>query len=98
MQNGSLNVDREFLEGIENQAAFIVNGEIAFKNDIDVNLLKEKLFTVLVNGELICPRRLSGVIQSKGTINGALTAYSSDYALIQGKIQLNNRFLKTMRQ
>lgn len=98
MQNGSLNVDREFLEGIENQAAFIVNGEIAFKNDIDVNLLKEKLFTVLVNGELICPRRLSGVIQSKGTINGALTVYSSDYALIQGKIQLNNRFLKTMRQ
>ncbi len=98
MQNGSLGVDREFLEGIENQAGFIVNGELFFKNDIDINLLKEKLFTVLVNGELICPRRLSGAIQSKANINGALTVYSSDYNFIDGKIKLNNRFLKSLRK
>lgn len=98
MQNGSLEVDKEFLEGIEEQAAFLVNGELVFKSDIDINLLKEKLFTILVNGELICPRKLSGAIQSKGTINGALTSYSSDHIYISRKVQLNNGFLKSLKK
>lgn len=98
MQNGNLEVDKEYLEGIDNQVAFLVNGELIFKNDIDVNLLREKLFSILVNGELICPKKLSGTIQTKSTINGVLTVYSSDYTFVDGKIKLDNRFLKSMRK
>ncbi|MCK9443467.1 MAG: hypothetical protein M0Q14_02875 [Tissierellaceae bacterium] len=98
MQNGELNVDREYLEGIEGQVAFIVNGELIFNKDVKVSLLNEKLFSILLNGVLICPKKLLGSIQSKGTINGAITPYSSDYNLIRGKIQLNNRFLKTIKR
>lgn len=97
-QNGSLEVDREYFEGIDGQIVFLVNGELIFKNDIDLDLIKEKLFSILVNGELICPRKFSGIMQTKGTINGALTLYSSDYTFIKGKVKLDNRFLKSLRK
>lgn len=97
IQNGSQVVDKEYLEGIDDQVAFIANGELIFKNDVDLELLKEKLFTVMVNGEIICPRRLSSTIQSRGTINGYLTSYSSDYTLINGKVKFNNGFLRSLK-
>lgn len=95
--NGSLKMDREYLEGIINPVIMLVNGSLVLEKDIDSNLLNEKLYTIQVNGELTCPKKLSGTIQSKGIINGYLNSYSSDYAFFSGDTRLTNNFLKGIR-
>lgn len=96
--NGKTKIDREYLEGIINKVVILFNGKLIFQKDVDVKLLREKLFSIILNGKLICPKRLSGLIQSKGTINGALISYSSDYIFFEGKVKLTNRFLKGLKR
>lgn len=98
MQNGELKIDKEYLDGIIGKVVFLVNGMMTFSNDIDIQTLNEKVHSVVVNGELICPKKLSGSIQSRGTINGLLTGYSSDYIFFNERINLTNRFIKSMRK
>lgn len=97
MKNGSIKMDKEYLIGLVNPIYILVNGIMELKNDIDSKLLDEKIYALLVNGEVVCPKNLSGVIESKGSINGVLTAYSSNYIFIDKDIKLNNRFLKTIK-
>lgn len=98
MQNGSIKIDNEYLEGIITPILILVNGSVEFKNDIDNKLLDEKVHSILVNGEIICPKKLSGIIQSKGTINGVITNYSSNYLFLNGKVELTDKFLKSIKK
>lgn len=98
MKNGSMKIDKDYLESIIKPIFILVNGRLEIKNDVDNKLLDEKMYSLMINGELICPKNLSGIIQSKGTINGAITAYSSDYTFMGNKIEFNNKFLKSMRK
>lgn len=97
MENGSLIIDREYLEGVVNPIIILVNGKVEFKKDIDLNLLNEKLYMAIINGKLICPKALVGFISSKGTINGKTIAYSSKYTYFDGNIDLTDRFLKSLK-
>lgn len=97
MQNGDIKIDKEYLEGIINPVAVLVNGKLVFEKDIDINLANDKLYSVLVNGELICPKKILGAIQSKGSINGNLISYTSDYTFFDADTKLTNRFIKTMK-
>ena len=97
MQNGNIEIDKEYLEGIVTPIVILVNGRLVLEKDIDSTLANEKIYSILVNGEIICPKKISGTIQSKGTVNGAFTTYSSDYTFFSGDIRLNNRFLKSIK-
>ncbi|WP_427339428.1 hypothetical protein [Caloranaerobacter sp. DY30410] len=92
-RSGDLKIDRNYLEGLLNPVAILVNGIVIFKEDVDSNLINEKIYCMIVNGRIVCPKKLSGVIQSKSTINGQISSYKDDYILFNGTIILNNQFL-----
>lgn len=97
MHNGELKVDQEYLEGILSPIVLLLNGRIVFDKTVDNITLNEKIHSIMVNGELICPKRLAGLLQSKGTINGQLLGYASDYNFYNGSIKLTNKFLKSIK-
>ena len=98
IHNGELKVDQEYLEGILSPVILLLNGKIVFDKTVDNNTLNEKIYSIIVNGEIICPKKLAGLLQSKGTINGLLMGYASDYNFYNGNIKLTNKFLKSIKR
>lgn len=97
IQNGEMKIDKDFLEGLLDHIIFLVNGSLFVENDVDVNLFDEKVYSMIVNGELVCTKKLAGVAQSKGTISGKFLKYNNDYKYIEGNVKLTNGFLKGLR-
>lgn len=97
MTNGEMKIDQEYLEGFPGCIALLVNGRIIFDKSIDNITLDKKIHSLMINGEVICPKRLAGLIQSKGMINGEILSYKSDYNFYNGTITLTNRFLKGLK-
>lgn len=93
-QNGNMEVDRSFLEGLTNLVAIVVNGKLVFKDDVDAKLINEKIYSIIANGRVISSKKLAGVIQSKGKINGEFVKYNNGYKFFDGVIKLTNKFLK----
>ncbi len=97
MNNGEMKIDQEYLDGFPSPIVLLVNGRIVFDKSIENNTLDEKIYSLIVNGEVICPKRLAGLIQTKGTINGQILSYKSSYNFYNDSIILTNRFLKGLK-
>ncbi len=95
--NGESKIDKEFLEGLIDPVIFLVNGSMEISNDVEVQLFNEKVYKILLNGTLICPKNIKGILESKSTINGLTHCYNSDYKYISKNIRLNNKFLKGLK-
>ena len=96
-QNGEMILDKDYLEGLLEPVILLVNGSLFIENDVDINFLNEKIYSIIVNGQLICPKNLIGIIQSKGTVNGEALRYNNGYKYIEGNVMLTNRFLKGLK-
>ena len=97
IQNGKMKVDRDYLEGLVKSVSIMVNGILTFENDIDIKLFDDKVYSVLLNGKLICTKRLAVAVQSKGIINGKIVNYNNDYKFFSGNFKLTNSFLKSLK-
>ncbi len=95
-QNGELHIDREYLECLPYSVIIILNGKLTLTEDIDVSLIDEKIYSMIINGEAMIPKRLTGIIQSKTIINGELEGYNSGYILIDDTIKMTNQFLNSL--
>ena len=95
--NGEIKIDREYLEGLVDPIILLVNGKLTFHGDLNKEIIDEKIYMFMLNGELITPKSLSGIVQSKGQINGKQIVYKSDYILLNDKVLLKNRFLKSLK-
>ena len=98
LNNGDLKVDRDYLEGIDGNLALIINGDLRFTEDVTSQLINEKVYLIIINGNLMCPKNISGTILSKTTINGSTIIHKSRYIFFPGVTQLTDRFLKRFRE
>lgn len=96
MQNGKVKLDRDYLEGFSNPIAIILNGKLTVGEDVDRSLIDEKIYSIIVNGKVICPNKLVGTIQSKGTINGKIVGYREGYMLIDDLVEITDQFLNSL--
>lgn len=96
-QNGKSKLDKDYLEGFLDPVAIVVNGILTVESDVDVELFNEKIYSLILNGILICNKKLAGVIQSKGSINGEVVKYNNGYKFFDGDMQLTNSFLKSLK-
>ena len=96
--NGRMKIDREYLEGIDGAMVILINGELRFMDDVSSQLINEKIYSIMLNGRLICPKSISGMISSKATINGSTVVYKSGYIFFPGAVELSNRFLKGFKE
>lgn len=96
--NGSMKIDRDYLEGVDGALAILINGDLRFTDDVTNQLINEKIHIILINGKLICSKSISGTLLSKTTINGTTTTHKSGYIFFPGATELSNRFLKGFRE
>ncbi len=96
-ENASIKIDRDYLEGLLKPIVLVVNGSLTFDNNIDNKLLDEKIYKILVNGKLTCTKKLAGIIQSKGIVNGKTIRFNNDYKFIGNTFNLTNNFLKCLQ-
>lgn len=96
-QNGDVKLDRDYLEGLNIPVIMSVNGRLDISSDVDTKLFDEKIYYILVNGELVCTKKLVGLIQSKGMINGNLLKYNTGYKFFPGSVKLTNGFIKSLK-
>lgn len=96
-QNGEMKIDKDYLEGLLEAVAIMVNGSLTIENDVDIKLFDEKIYSIIVNGELVCSKKLAGIVQSKGLVNGEIIKYNNDYRFFNGNFKLTNSFLKSLK-
>lgn len=97
LNNGEMKIDQEYLDGFTSPIVLLVNGRIVFDKSIENSTFDEKIYSLMINGEVICPKRLVGLIQSKGMINGQLIAHNTNYNFYNGSINLTNKFMKSLK-
>ena len=97
VQNGEMKIDRDYLEGLLEAVAIMMNGSLTIENDVDIKLFDEKVYSVIMNGELVCSKKLAGIVQSKGLVNGKIIKYNNDYKFFNGNFKLTNGFLKSLK-
>ncbi len=92
--NGNSKIDGVFLESIQEKAYILVNGRCIIK-DITPEMFNEKVYKLDVNGEILCPSSLKGLVLAKGSINGRILDYKDGYTPIGNTLYLTeNNILK----
>lgn len=95
MRNGELKIDNDYLKYLRGNLIINVNGVLFIDKDVEADSIYEKLYGINVNGKLIAPNNLSGILDSRATVNGKSVCYNRDYIFIN-KLELNNDFLNNL--
>ena len=96
--NGELEVDQEFMEGLFDETIILVNGSLNLSSDVDPSLFNKAIYSLLVNGEVICTKKLLPLVKQKGTVNGKLISYKGDSRFFKGNTTIDERFLKGLKR
>lgn len=75
----------------EGKSVLIVNGKLNIDADAaDTLRAYEK---IVVNGKVLCPESLVGLVTEKCSVNGKLSAYPDDAVVLNGTVKLDRLFL-----
>ena len=93
--NGEMSLYADaFAEGMA-PLSLVVNGQLFVGPDVSSEMLNNYLTRITVNGQLICPRHVLGVLESKlDHQNGQLYTYEKDVQLVRGKLELTAAYLE----
>lgn len=92
VRNGKFTLDKELLEDTEKKLYLLING-ICNISEVPKQLLKDKVFRLSVNGNVVCPEQLKGIVDLKSTINGLLIPIKKGYSYIEDTIMFNESFI-----
>ena len=93
--NGSVVFSNEYFKSIQGQVILTVNGKGVVEKDVDPKLFLEKVYSGTVNGVMIIPSNISGVIKTHLAINGKVIEYDHDKTYVSQTIELNDDFYIT---
>lgn len=75
----------------EGKSVLIVNGKANIAADAGDTL--RAYGKIIVNGKVLCPARLAGLVTEKCTINGKLAVYPDEAVVLKGTVKLDRSFL-----
>ncbi|MDI6618090.1 MAG: hypothetical protein QME45_05360 [Clostridiales bacterium] len=94
---GQIELNKNYFENIKEPIAMYISGQIIIKPDVTADNIEKGIGFLDVNGQLICPEKLAGILQSKcKNINGKVLTYDSSYSVNIGKISINDSFLQSI--
>lgn len=91
--NGNIILDKAYFTSIEGQAILTINGKASIDKDVPIELMLQKIHSGTVNGVVIVPSNLSGVMKTKFAINGIVSVYDQNKTYLKQDILLNEDFL-----
>ncbi|GKX30916.1 hypothetical protein SH1V18_33960 [Vallitalea longa] len=92
VRNGSFTLDKELLEETDKKLFLLING-ICYIGEVPKQLLKDKVFKLSVNGEVVCPEQLKGIVDLKSNINGLIIPIKKGYSYMEDTIMLDEAFI-----
>lgn len=72
MFNDDMSIDADMMDLMENKTFFLCNGDISFKKDVTLEMLKEKRPCFLFNGDVKCQKNIAAYLKLNASINGDL--------------------------
>lgn len=98
--NGTLEIDSDYLDSIDQPVKMVLNGMLIFAHDVKPEQLKEGLLEIIVNGEIFTPSKLAGRV-SQQFPEGSRTVKVYEGApprLENGSFTLSNAFLEAAEE
>ena len=97
IHNGHLTITRNFFSGLSSSLSLLVNGHVQVDSDVDAADIESNLKTLAVNGHLMCPESLIGVIQSSiREMNGQVQTYAPGDKLHLGRVRIDDLYLRSL--
>ena len=95
--NGHLTITRDFFKGLSSPLSLVVNGHIQVDADVEHADIEANLAGLSLNGHLMCPENLVGVIQGKiRNMNGHIQTYVPGDRLYLGRLRIDDTYLRTL--
>ncbi len=91
IRNGELEIKKSYLEDSEKEIFFILNGSILIE-EIPPDLLG-KIEGILLNGQMIAPEKVYGVLSDRLKINGEVLTYPEGFVYLKGDFNLQEENL-----
>lgn len=86
VRNGELDIQISTLKETERKMFYILNGTLRIE-DIPAELLK-KIQGIVINGRIIAPEKVYGVLNDRIKINGEVLTYPEGFTFIKGSFSL----------
>ena len=87
-------------DSFKNQAEplnMMVNGQVIIKADVPEEDVEQGLGFLIINGQIICPEYLAGLIQAKTRdLNGQMIIYEGQPQVVIGNVTLNEAYLSAL--
>jgi len=75
----------------------VINGQLIIMPDVSKEELEHGLGSLTINGQVLCPESLAGVIQAKlHHISGQMRIYKGQPRLVLGKVTLDEPYLQAL--
>lgn len=93
--NGQERLSRDSFRGLDEPLDLFVNGQLMLESDVPEEDVRSGLNSLVVNGQLLYPETLAGVIKAKMIeCNGQARAYADGAKIITGRLVLTESYLR----
>lgn len=82
VENGDLLLNKEYIESLNENTAFIVNGNFYATEPIDEQMSEKKILYIFVNGTYVVSQDNQKLISAKSTVNGTTIIVPSGYEYV----------------
>ena len=97
VMQGRVEMNHSYFVNLKEPLSLFINGQVIIKQDVTAEDIENGLLFLEINGQIICPKKISGSVQSKcSKINGKLLTYDDNYYVSTGKINIDDSFLKSL--
>lgn len=96
--NGQTFIGRDHFKDVEQPMDLAANGQVFFEQDIPVEDIRNGLASLTVNGQLLYPENLAGVINSKVSfLNGQRMPYIRADYVTMSRLVLDENYLHSLK-
>lgn len=97
MVNGQFEVDKNYLSGMKEAVFLLINGQLIVEEEVSADDVESGINGLYVNGTILCPEKLKGIVQRKiETNNGKLVTFMDNATLIKGDLHLDESYLRSL--
>jgi hypothetical protein len=97
MINGGLEVDKNYLCSLKEPLFLLINGQLIIEEGVSKDDVESGISGLHINGNIICPESLKGIIQEKIQVhNGKLLSYMDNVLLINRDLHFDEAYLQSI--
>jgi hypothetical protein len=95
--NGGLEVDKNYLSCLKEPLFLLINGQLIVEDGVSQEDVESGISGLHINGDIICPERLKGIIREKIQVhNGKLFSYLDNVLLINSDLHIDEAYLQSI--